>query len=357
MTSLAKSESPSAPDQAVTVVKSPEPGQVPASSSAREHNVSFLQRYALVGFMVLAFLLFSYLRPDTFPTKSNMIIVLSSQSVVVVLGLALTLTLRMGDLDLSFGAVLTTSAVVFGACSVHQHMSLPVSILLALGFGAAVGAVNALLVVGFGLNSFIATLGTMTVVEGLGYWISSSQVIAGVSPDFQKFLQTGPWDIPKAVIMGWLFLVVMWAVYEYTPFGRSLLFIGGNRRAAGLLGLRVSTIRVTAYVVSGVLYSVVGIMLVGTIGSADPTVGTQYLLPPLAGAFLGTTAVQVGRFNAVGTILGVYTLAIISAGLLQFGASPWVGYVCNGSALILGVILARFAPGRVGGVAGVSLSA
>jgi ribose transport system permease protein len=317
---------------------------------------AWAQRYSLVGFLLAMFALFSILRPDTFPTSSNLLVLLASQSVVVVLAIAVTFTLRLGDLDLSFGAVTATTAVVFAVANVHEHWSVAVCIVLCLGFGAVVGAVNALLAVVVGLNSFVATLGTMTVVEGIGYWLSSSQVIAGVSPSLQSFMQTGPGGVPGAAFIGWGLFIVVWLVYEFTPFGRYLLFIGGNKHAANLLGLRVRLIRSIAYVVGGTLYGLAGILLVGTVGSADPTVGAQYLLAPLAGAFLGTTAIQVGRFNALGTLLATYALAIISSGLLLFGASAWISYIFNGAALIVGVSLARFAPARAGGQAAVSIT-
>jgi ribose transport system permease protein len=301
-----------------------------------------MQRFGLLGFMALIFVLFAILQPNTFPTQDNLLLLISSQSVIVVLALAVSLTLRLGDLDLSFGAVATTSGIVFAVCDVQHHWPVSACILMALLFGLLVGVVNAFMVITIGLSSFVATLGSMTVVEGIGYQLAHSQVVVNVNEHFVSRMADGPGGIAVAVLIGWALFLVMWLVYERTPFGRYLLYIGGGRRSAELLGIRVSLIRYIAYAAGGLLYGLAGVVLVGTVASADPTVGGQYLLPPLAAVFLGTTAIQIGRFNALGTMIAIYTLAIVTSGIQLFGASAWVTYVFSGGALIVAVSLARF---------------
>ena len=312
-----------------------------ATAKPKSRALAEAEKYALVGVLVLTFGAFSLALPHSFPTAGNVVTMLMSESVIVVLAIGVTLTLRLGDLDLSFASVMETAAVITADLNVNHHLGIAVSILIALVFGALVGLLNAILVVKLGLNSFIATLGTMTVVEGLGYGISTSTVITGTSQGFVNLISDEILGIPVAVWLGWLLAAVFWLIYEHTAFGRYLLFIGGNRSASTLLGLPTARVRLLAYVLSGITSSLAGMILLGTLTSADPTISPQYLLPPLAGVFLGTAAIQIGRFNIVGTMVGLYLLVTISTGLEFLGMASWVGEVFNGIALVAAIGLAR----------------
>jgi ribose transport system permease protein len=208
------------------------------------------------------------------------------------------------------------------------------------------GALNAFMVVILGMNSFIATLGVQTALTGITYGITNSTVVVGVPSGIIKFATTSFLGLQLQVWIAWILAAAVWWVYEYTSFGRYLLFIGGNQRAASLAGVRTSFVRCSAYVTSGAVYGLAGVVLLGSTGSADPSVGLQYLLPPLAAAFLGTTAIQLGRFNIVGTILGAYLLLTISTGLELLGTPSWVAQLFNGAALIIAVGFARISLGR-----------
>lgn len=301
-----------------------------------------LSRFAIVLALIVIVAIFSVWLPGVFFTMTNLQITIGSQAVILILAVAATLTLRLGDLDLSFGATMTVGGLIAGAATQQWHIGIGAGIAAAVAFGAIVGLVNALLVVGLGMSSFVATLGMMTVVTGIGFGISHTATITGISPSLLSTIQHRFIGLPVGVWLGWLLAVVLWLLYEWTAFGRVLLFIGGSRDAAVLLGLPVARVRAAAYVVSSIIYALAGVVLVGQLGNADPSISGQYLLPPLAAAFLGTTVIQLGRFNIGGTIIGAYLLAAITTGLQLAGASPWVGSVFNGTALLIALLLARF---------------
>jgi ribose transport system permease protein len=301
-----------------------------------------LPRFAIVLALIIIVAIFSFWLPGVFFTKTNLQITLGSQAVILILALGTTLTLRLGDLDLSFGATMTVGGVIAGAATQQWHIGIGAGLVAVVAFGAVVGLLNALLIVGLGLSSFVVTLGMMTVVTGIGFGISHTTAITGISPGLLSTIQHRFIGLPVGVWLGWLLAAVLWLLYEWTAFGRVLLFIGGSRDAAVLLGLPVARVRAAGYVISSVIYALAGVVLVGQIGNADPSISGQYLLPPLAAAFLGTTVIQLGRFNIIGTIVGAYLLAAISTGLQLAGASPWVGSVFNGAALLIALLLARF---------------
>jgi ribose transport system permease protein len=305
-----------------------------------------LSRYVSVAVLVGTVLLFSGLLPSTFPTLSNAKVMLTSESVILIMAVGVTFTLRLGDLDLSFASVMNLSCALLAILTVQHHFNVLAAAVVALAAGAGVGAVNALMVVRLKLNSFIATLGMQTALGGITYGITGSQIVVGLPNSFLDFGRDSLLGIPLNVWYGWILCVVVWVVYEYTVYGRHLLFIGGNQTAARLAGIRVQADRTLAYVISGVIYAFAGLILAAVVGSADPSAGLEYLLPPLAGAFLGTTAIQLGRFNVWGTLVGVYLLMVISTGLELLGAASWVADVFDGAALIVAIGFARLAIGR-----------
>jgi ribose transport system permease protein len=199
-----------------------------------------------------------------------------------------------------------------------------------------------------GVSSFITTLGMLTALSGVTYAITSSKTIFGLEGALLDISRHRLLDFPLRTWYGWVLVLVFWFVYERTPLGRYLLFVGGSRQAARLAGLPVDRIRIGAFVASSTLAALTGILLAGFLGGIDPSVGPGFLLQPFAAAFLGATAIHIGRFNAVGTVAALYLLIIGITGLTLLGADNWVTDVFNGVALILAVSLARVVGGRRG---------
>jgi ribose transport system permease protein len=305
----------------------------------RSAMTAVAERYGLLIALLVVIVGFSVILPSTYPTTVNLKIVLSGQATFLMLALAVTLPLRAGEFDLSIGAVAVAAATVVGSLTALHGVSLGVAIVIALAAGVLVGAVNAAVVVGIGVNAFIATLGTMTVVSGLALAIShGGQVIVGLPTSLENISNKTVLTLPLRVWYGWLLALALWYVYQFTPFGRRLLFTGGNPAAARLTGIQVRRVKTTAFILSGLISAAAGIFLAGSLSAVDPTTSGDYLLQPYAAAFLGTTVLQVGRFNALGTVIGLYLLAAGVSGLELLGVQTWVNDVFNGGTLILAVV-------------------
>jgi ribose transport system permease protein len=132
----------------------------------------------------------------------------------------------------------------------------------------------------------------------------------------------------------------------WTPFGQRLYAMDGNLRGAARAGINVNRYTLRAFVTAAVLASVAGVLLASRIGSAQPTVGPQFLLPAFAAAFLGAAVLRPGRINVVGTVIAAYFVSFTIAGLQQLGAPTWIENIFNGLAVIVGVSLAAFAVRR-----------
>jgi ribose transport system permease protein len=302
-------------------------------------------RYGIPLALLILIVVFSITLPHTFPTAGNFKTIVNSGAVIMLLALAATIPLRGGDFDLSIAGTMIVAATIVAQLTAHG-VGWVLALVIVLAAGALIGAFNALLVVGIGLNGFVATLGTLTALEGLGLAISGGQVLTGVSSHVVGFVTKNVFGLQAMTWYVWVIALVLWYVFERTPTGRFLLFVGGNPRAALLAGLSVVKIRSLAFVSAGVLSALAGLLFAGSIGSVDATVAGQYLLQPYAAAFLGATTIAVGRFNALGTVVGLYLLTVGIAGLELYGSSEWVTNVFNGLALIAAITFARLAATR-----------
>jgi len=306
---------------------------------------NLVARYSLIFVLVAIGIFFSIVEPDTFPKWGNVTAMLSSQSVALLLALAVLIPLRAGDFDLSISATMVFASAMAPLVCADWGIPLAPAIVLTLMFGCAVGFANSFFVVGLGINAFVVTLGSMTLLGGLSTWVTGGQLVSHPPEQLISFARTEWFGIPAAVYYGWALALFLYFVFQYTPVGRYLLFLGGNAEASRLAGISVRKVRTGAFVASGLISAFAGLLLVGKIGVADPTVGSSYLLPPYAAAFLGLAAVQLGRFNVMGTVIAVYLLTVATTGLLLLGAEAWVTEVFNGAALLLAVTFARLVRG------------
>lgn len=322
----------------------PAPSEGPAESAPpTRRSRGWLEALALPIAWVVIIVLFSTLAPETFPTWTNVSSTLASQAVLVVITLALIIPLTTGDFDLSVASVAGLSAVVAAQLNANMGISLTVSLIAALVVGLVVGLTNALFIVVFGVESLIITLGMGTFLQGILLWITDSQVITGIDQTLSDWVITKRLlGIPYSFWYALLLVVVVWYVFTYTPLGQRMLVVGRNRDVARLAGMRVSLIRAGALVASSLMAALAGIILLGTSGSASPSTALDYLLPAFAAAFLGSTTIKPGRFNAWGTLIAVYFLVTGITGLQLLGAKSWVQYLFYGGALILAVTFSQF---------------
>jgi ribose transport system permease protein len=305
------------------------------------------QRYSLPIVWGLVVLVFSLVEPDTFPTTANFSTIFGSQATLVILTLALLIPLTAGDYDLSIASVLTLSAMIIAQLNAVHEWPIGVAILVALAAGAVIGAINGGIVLFFGIDPFIVTLGTGTFVQGVVLWISGSNTVGGISSDLvDRVIGSRFLGIPLGFWYGVILCILIWYVFEYTPLGRRLLFVGRGRSVSRLSGIRVGRLRWGALVASATLAALAGVLYAGTTGAADPSSGLQFLLPAFAAAFLGATAIQPGRFNPWGSIIAVYFLVTGITGLQLLGVKSYVQQLFYGGALVLAVALSQLARRR-----------
>jgi ribose transport system permease protein len=329
------------PDDSLLIEDSGRRTLRPSAKRVRE----LVQKWGLLVVLGLLVGGFSLLLPRTFATGSNFTDILNSVPPDVFIGFAAVLVLMAGEFDLSLGATLGLCGYLVLKLITSDGFSWPAAVAVSLGVGAAIGLTNAALIVGLRMNSFIATIGMSTVLEGILQWVSngSAPIFNGAPAGFTELGQNKIGSITLPVFYAAVLALVLWVAVDYTVLGREIRASGANRRAAFLSGLRTNRSVVLALVGGGLLSAVGGVLITARVGAADATSGPGYLLPAYAAAFLGATAIRPGEFNVWGTVIAVLLVAVGITGLQLEGASSWVTPVFNGVVLILAVTVSMLA--------------
>jgi ribose transport system permease protein len=303
--------------------------------------------YGLPILTILLIVFFSLLLPNTFPTALNARSILSDKAIIALLSLAATLPMMAGRIDLTIGFGIVMWHILAISLQVKFGVPWPVAILIVVACGALVGLFNGLLVEVAQIDSFIATLGTGTILYALALWHTEGrQIIGPLPPGFIAINTTSIAGIPIPAIYVLVLAVALWIVSERLPIGRHVYAIGANEKAAALNGIPVRAYVIGVFVAAGVIAGLAGCVLAAKLRIGQANVGLDYLLPALVGAFLGSTTIKPGRVNVWGTIFGVLILAIGISGIQQLGGAFFVEPLFNGTTLVISIALAAFAQRR-----------
>ena len=291
--------------------------------------------------------IFSAIRPDSYFTATNAQMIASTNAVLAVLALAAVPPLVVGQFDLSIGFQLALSQSLCAGMIIYHGIPAPIAAAIVVAIGLVIGLANGLLVARAGLNAFITTLATGIVVQGFTQFYTDGASVFGAMPSsFLAFGRGRLFGVPLAFLYVLVVAAIMSAVYTYTEWGRRSFAIGGNARAAHLIGIPVERVTIQSFVVAGALSALAGVLSCSILGSANPNIGINYLLPAFAAVFLGAAPAGAGRFNAWGAVVAVYALAAGISGLQQLGAAFYVEQFFNGGALLAAVALAKWMASR-----------
>lgn len=304
--------------------------------------VEVSRKYGLVVVWAAVIAIFGALRPDSFLTAGNFQTIFASQAALLILSLGLILPFAAGEYDLSIAGVMSLALVLVGYLNVVQGWPIGATIAVALAAGIVVGVLNALFVVAVGLDSIVVTLGMGTLLVGVGLGVNI-ETTGGISSSLVRATRTEVLGLPLVFFYGVLLTVVLWYVFSFTPLGRYLFFVGSGRDVSRLSGIPVDRIRAGTLIASATISAAAGVLLAGWLGASDPNVGSSYLLPAFAAAFLGATAITPGRFNPWGTFVAVYFLVTGITGLEVLGLAGWIAQVFYGGSLVVAVAFSHVA--------------
>ncbi len=316
-----------------------------------EKFVTFAIKYGFLIVMAGLFLCFGLLE-SSFWSWSNMFSILLSVTIVGILAIGVTFTLIVDGFDLSIGSTAAICVMVSSYVMVILDLNYIYAIMFALLSGFIIGFANGLLIVKAKIPDLLATLGMMFLIQGLqlipsaGMSIGTGMMLADgteAEGEFAEiFLYLGQgrvFDlIPIPVIVFAILAIIAYFILQYTKWGRILYAIGGNQKAVKLAGVNVERYKIVAYVISGTIASIGGILLAARIGRGDVTSGNGLLLDAVAAALIGFAVLGVKKPNAFGTIVGVIFIGMLLNGLTMLSLPYFTQDFIKGSVLVAALI-------------------
>jgi ribose transport system permease protein len=310
------------------------------AATADRSRKSLLMTYGPVVGVVVALLVAAIVLVPSFLGPQNLLNVLQQMSIIGVVSIGMTLVILTGGIDLSVGAVLELTTVVF-ASALKAGVPVGFAIMLALAIGALAGLVNGIGSTVFRIQSFVMTLATLAVAEGiaLAYTNGSTVYFTGKSAvvDFLGGGGIGP--LSGEFVVFAVLVIIAWLVLRFVPFGRYVYAVGGSAETARLSGIRVKTVLCGTFVISGVCAAIAGIMTASRLGVGVPTAGGLTNLDAIAAVVIGGTSLMGGRGSIWGTVGGALVLAVISNVITLVGISPYQSEIIRGCVIVAAVLL------------------
>ncbi len=273
-----------------------------------------------------------------FLSTSNLMSILRQAAVYVIMGLGMSFVMMTGGVDLSQGSLLALIGVI-SAYIVQNVGSIPLAILASVVVGAVIGSINGTIISCLSIPPFIATLASMYLCRGLTLVITQASPIV-LTNDAFKWIGTGSLlGLPVPVYIFLIAAAVGQFILSYTATGRFILAVGSNQEAARLSGIKTRWNKCKAYILSGIMVSIAGVVYVSRLGAAQATAGQSYEMEAIAAAVLGGTSVMGGEGTVFGTVLGAIVVAIVRNAMVLLEISTYYQQVVTGAVILIAVII------------------
>jgi len=316
--------------------------------SDRMSYKAIIARFHSLLALLLMVLAFSILAEGFF-SWDNLWTVMRQISVNTCVSVGMTLVILTGGIDLSVGSILALSGAIMAGLLKHgtelESLNLyvgygvPAAITIGLLVGGSLGLFNGIMVTRFRVPPFIATLAMLTIARGLTKLYTGGEAITGLGETFVSIGSGRLLGIPSQVWIAAGIIVAATILLRKTRFGRYVYAVGGNEEAARFSGLPVKRVKRTAYIISGTLAAVGGMIVTSRLNSATPIAGEGLELDSIAAVVIGGTSLSGGRGSVLGTVLGALIIGVLNSGLVIMGVDPFWQQVIKGFVILLAVVV------------------
>ena len=309
--------------------------------SAVRKWLSFLGPFAGLFVVILVFSILTG-APEKFLSPTNIRIVLSQTVIVAVAAIGMTLVIISGGIDLAVGSTIALTGVVT-ALAINAGVDPILAVLAGVLAGGAVGLVNGVVITGFRVVPFIATLGMLGIARGVAKWISHQEPVNVASSWVNDLVVTIPTPSWLLVAPGvWIALVLallMAVVLRNTILGRRIFAIGSNEAAARACGIATDRLKIWIYSIAGLFFGLAGVMQMSRLRQGDPTVAAGTELDVIAAVVIGGGSLSGGQGTILGSMIGALIMAFLRNGCQQMGWPNFVQEIIIGSIIILAVAI------------------
>jgi ribose transport system permease protein len=299
---------------------------------------NIIRRYGILIGLIGLITGFSILS-ERFFTISNMLIVMRQTSIVAFLAVGMSFVILGAGIDLSVGSVLAFSGAV--GAGAMQNGGIFFGILAGLALGTALGAFNGIVVTKLKIPAFIATLAMMAIARGGTLVYTDGRPITGLPSSFAYLGRGYIGNVPFPIILMLIIFILAYIVLKLTRFGRYVYATGGNINAARASGIKVDSVIISTFAISGFLSGLTGMVLASRLNSAQPTAGMGYELDAIAAVVLGGTNLFGGEGELWGTLVGAFIMGILNNGLNMLNVSSFYQQVVKGIVILIAVTVAQ----------------
>lgn len=303
----------------------------------RQNSKSLIGTYSLIIVIVVLCLLLSIMTHNFFKV-TNLLNVLRQVSINGILAIGMTFVVLTSGIDLSVGSIVAFCGIVAATLLRDFQYSIPVVILISLLVGCLMGLYNGYFVAYWKAAPFVVTLSMMTIARGMTFVFSNGRPISPLPEDYLIIGKGDVLGLPIPTLCLLIVFLISFALLKYFRIGRYIYAVGGNENAALVSGINVRFIKLTTYVISGILCGLAAIILTARVSAGLPQAGEGYELDAIAATVIGGTSLSGGRGKLWGTILGALLLGIVSNGLDLLNVSSFYQQIVKGL-IILGAIL------------------
>lgn len=303
-------------------------------------------RYVIyVGFLAILAAFSIVLRNDGFASPTNLVAIVEQTTPVTVMAVGTVFVLTAGEIDLSIGSTVAVSALL--AAMALRNWPWPAGVAAGLGAGAAIGALNGVMVAYGRLPSFLVTLGTMGVFAGVARRLTNLQSISIENSAFNGLFGSGAFmGAPSLVLWTAAAVAIGYFVFRDTRFGAHVHAIGDSAEASRASGIKVLRLRFVVMLTSGVLAALAGLLYAGRINGASYTLGEADLLTVIAAVIVGGTRLTGGVGSIFGALVGSWLMGMLNNGLILMGYQPSDQMVARGAIILIAVALTLRDPHR-----------
>ena len=292
-----------------------------------------LNKFGLLIVILIGIAIMSQISPVFF-TPINFTNVLYVASLVAVVAIGEMFVLLVGGIDLSVGAVVALSSVLVVGMSKSGWPTWS-AIVASLVVGIFFGLLNGILTTKFQISALVVTLGTMSIARGLAFMYTGGSNLAPVPADLAALGNASIGTFPLVIVFALVIAVIAHVFLSNTKYGRSLYAVGGNPVAARLSGIRSDRIKILAFIVSGLLAAVGGLMITVRLGAGSASSGTGLELTVIAAVVIGGTSLFGGEGRVPGTLLGVLLLGLVQNSINLLSVPPNFDLVVSGVVIVL----------------------
>lgn len=312
-----------------------------AGTRTTEKKISFGRELWLLAFIVILSLLVG-VRNHEFLTLKNFADIFNDTAILVICAIGMMLVILTGGIDLSIGATLGLSGMVCALVNrAHPGLPMVVIILVGIGTGFLVGAINGILVAGFRVLPIMATLAIMNIVRALIYFVSGGKWVNTyeLSKSFISFSSRTVLGISTLVLSAIAIYVIFYIFTNHVRTGRKLYAIGSNIRAAEVSGIKIKKVTFLAYFLLGGLAGFAGMLWTSRYAFASFETGTGFEMSAIAACVLGGVSVTGGRGKIFGVLVGALLIGVINSALPMLQVSSFVKDTIEGVIILVAIIV------------------